>query len=274
MCLIALAIDSHPRYALVIAANRDEFHARPAAGLHWWRTHDSAPWLLAGRDLQGGGAWMGVADNGRVGMLTNVRDPSRHRADAPSRGALVTAWLEDGGAAPRAQPHNPFNLIGGDLVSGRWWWGDDTGAAPIALHSGVHGLSNASLGTPWPKVQALTRALGDAASVHEPEALTAHLFAALADRAPAPDGVLPDTGVGLARERALSSAFIAMPGQGYGTRCSTVLLGERDGAAWRLFVRERSFDANGRATHDRQVDLSGWPGPRAERVAVRVTTIS
>ena len=85
MCLIGLALDAHPRFALVIAANRDEFHARPAAGLDWWRSTDEGPWLLAGRDLSAGGTWMGLSAHGRLAMLTNVRDPARHRASSASR---------------------------------------------------------------------------------------------------------------------------------------------------------------------------------------------
>ena len=82
MCLIGLALDAHPRFPLVVAANRDEFFARPAAPVDWWRTGENAPWLLGGRDLAAGGTWLGLSASGRIGMLTNVRDPARHRPDA------------------------------------------------------------------------------------------------------------------------------------------------------------------------------------------------
>jgi uncharacterized protein with NRDE domain len=277
MCLIGLALDANPLYALIVAANRDEFHDRPAAGLDWWRVHDHAPWLLAGRDLAAGGTWMGLAANGRVAMLTNVRDPARQRVGTPSRGALVTRWLGgDEVAALGDDTHNPFNLIGGDLSRGRWWWQGDAVASPQPLPSGVHGLSNAALNTPWPKVERLKAVLADAArwdGSHDASALTQRLFTHLADRQRADDPELPDTGVGLERERQLSSAFISLPERAYGTRCSTVMLGERGGnGAWHLHVTERSFDRNGRALEERRVSLNGWPA-EAERPAVRVTKL-
>jgi uncharacterized protein with NRDE domain len=264
MCLIGLALDVHPRFSLVIAANRDEYFDRPAAALAWWRMSPQSPWLLAGRDLSAGGTWLGLADNGRIGMLTNVRDFSRQRADAPSRGALVTRWL-DAGEQPVTRGFNPFNLIGGDLVNNRWWWTDDVSAEPQPLQAGVHGLSNASLDTPWPKVLRLKHALGQALDAADANALTVRLLAALDDRTVAPDDGLPSTGVGLERERWLSPSFITAPDGRYGTRCSTVLVGERNGDAWRLSMTERTFDARGRASCDRTALLEHWPhgGARA-----------
>ena len=101
MCLIGLALNAHPRWALVVAANRDEFYDRPTGGLDWWQPEPGRGAILAGRDLNAGGTWLGVSARGRVGMLTNVRDPKRHRLDAPSRGALVTEWLtSDESATP------------------------------------------------------------------------------------------------------------------------------------------------------------------------------
>jgi uncharacterized protein with NRDE domain len=266
LCLIGLALDVHPRFALVVAANRDEYFARPAAGLDWWRADGDGPWLLGGRDLSAGGTWMGLSAHGRLAMLTNVRDPQRHRADAPSRGALVPAWL--GSNLPTetlwpdlvARACNPVNLLAGDLVRGQWWWGDDRAARPRALAPGVHGLSNATLGAPWPKVQRLERAMIDTLSTtDDAQALTACLFAALADRWQPADAELPDTGVGLVRERMLAPAFIGSPDGRYGTRCSTVLVGERVAGQWQLQVAERTFDAAGRATQQRTVRLDGWP---------------
>jgi uncharacterized protein with NRDE domain len=277
LCLIGLALDAHPRFALVIAANRDEYHARPAAGLDWWRSNDDGPWLLAGRDLSAGGTWMGLSAHGRLAMLTNVRDPARHRADAPSRGALVPAWLGSAQSADALWPTladrdcNPFNLVAADLVQGHWWWGDDRAPQPRALGSGVHGLSNASLGTPWPKVRRLEGAIGSAlSSTNDETALAEFLFDALADRRQPVDEELPDTGVGLARERFLSPAFIGSPDGRYGTRCSTVLIGERRGAVWRVRMTERSFDPTGRAVEERTVHLDGWPAAATPPVQVRL----
>lgn len=262
MCLIGLALDVHPRYALVVAANRDEFFRRPAEGLDWWRTHDAAPWLLGGRDLDAGGTWMALSEHGRVAMLTNVRDPARHRPDAASRGALPVQWLHAAASeqaiwpALAAQGCNPFNLIAGDLAAGHWWWADDQAKAPSPLAAGLHAISNASLGTPWPKVNRLRQAMAGAIdAARDADALADRLFSALADRTAARDDELPDTGVGLDRERMLSPAFISTEDGHYGTRCSTVLLGERRGTGWHLRLTERSFDAAGRAHLERHVAL-------------------
>jgi len=256
MCLIALAIDASARWPLVIAANRDEYHDRPTAPLAWWQ--DDQTRVLSGRDLSAGGTWLGVSASGRIGALTNVRDPARFRADAPSRGTLVPAWLASGDdehtlwPALAARGSNPFNLIGGDVTSRRWWWADDRSATPQAIGAGVHGLSNAAFETPWPKVQRLKARLRDALDADDGALLRRQLLDALADPHVAPDDELPDTGIGLERERLLAPAFIHAPATRYGTRCSTLVIGERDGAAWRLTVVERSFDADGGVTRERE----------------------
>ena len=271
MCLIGLALGAHARFPLVIAANRDEFFDRPAAPLDWWRADDTGPWLLGGRDLAAGGTWMGLADNGRIALLTNVRDPRRQRTDAASRGGLVTAWLA-GQALTTGS--NPFNLIGGDLRRSEWTSCSDRQREAQPLSSGIHGLSNAALGTPWPKVRRLTQALeGALDGAADAGALTQRLWAALSDRTIAPDPELPDTGVGLERERWLSPAFITAPQARYGTRCSTVLVGEPLAEGWRLSVTERSFNAHGTPTLERSVRLDGWPAPNA-RPALRETRLS
>lgn len=277
MCLIGLALNAHPRWALVLAANRDEFHDRPTSGLDWWPPEAGGDAILAGRDLSAGGTWLGLSARGRVGMLTNVRDPKRHRVDAPSRGALVTGWLTSKEAVDALWPGwmrrgcNPFNLIGGDLASGRWWWADDRSGAPQALADGIHVLSNAALGVPWPKTRhmhgALTQALDRASDA---QALAAELLGALGDRSAPADDALPDTGIGLERERALAPVFIHASAMRYGTRSSTVMVGEHDGAAWRLTVVERSFDAAGHPAVERSVTLQPWPGSAA---AVQVTRL-
>lgn len=263
MCLIGLAIDAHPRWSLVVAANRDEHHDRPAAGLDWWRSADDAPWLLGGRDLAAGGTWMALSQHGRFGALTNVRDPARHRADAASRGALVTGWLESGALPSPDAGTNPFNLLGGDLLANRWWWTTDRHAQPQPVDRGVHALSNGALDDPWPKVRQLAADLGGAlasADAGHEERLVDTLLARLADRRIADDAQLPDTGVGLERERLLSPAFIHWPERDYGTRCSTVLLGERLApACWRLRMVERTHDRDGRAVQQRSVQLDAWP---------------
>jgi uncharacterized protein with NRDE domain len=281
MCLIAFAIERHPRFPLVIAANRDEYLQRPAAALDWWPVAPTSVPVLAGRDLHAGGTWMGLTPNGRIAMLTNVRNPSRRSPTAASRGAIVPRWLQTE-ADPDAfwrdvlgHGHNPFNLVAGDMATGQWWWADDLASTPQALGPGLYGLSNASIDTPWPKVErlkaALARSLDGAVSA---QALEVQLFAALADRTKVPDGALPDTGVGLERERHLASAFIRTPDHHYGTRCSTLLIVERQAAGARARVVERQFDAAGNGSAQYGVSLVGWPQPTGDRPAVQAETLS
>jgi uncharacterized protein with NRDE domain len=225
MCLIALALDAHPSYRLVIAANRDEFYARPTAPADWWA---DAPDVLAGRDLREGGTWMGVTRGGRVAAVTNYRDPGfAQLADAPSRGALVADFLRgstDAEAyandlARRAARYNGFNLLVGD--EGGFFYVSNRTEGVRRLDPGVYGLSNALLDTPWPKVLRAKRAMADALAAAQGEGWDAGLWEALADRVIAADGALPDTGVGAERERLLSPPFIRT--DVYGTRASTVL---------------------------------------------------
>jgi uncharacterized protein with NRDE domain len=269
MCLVALALGRHPRFPLVLASNRDEFFERPTAPLAWWTPDFSGAALLGGRDLQSGGTWLGLSRAGRLALVTNVREPGRHPASAPSRGALVPHWLGgDGDFAATWRgidpaSHNGFNLIAADLVRNEWHWASNAaalaGAAPRRLGPGVYGISNAALDTPWPKTLALKARVQTAlAAATSTEALTEMLFAALADPSLAPDDALPNTGIALDWERQLSAAFIRMPQARYGTRCSTLVITERqpDG---RLLTQvfERSHD--GPAAADRRERLLDWP---------------
>jgi uncharacterized protein with NRDE domain len=243
MCLAIVAVASHPDWPLIIAANRDEFHARPSRAAEPW---SDAPQIVAGRDLQGGGTWLGVTTQGRVALLTNVREPGRQLPQAPSRGRLVESFLrqeQSAGDFARvierdAMVYNGFNLVVGDS-SGLWYGSNRSGPSARQLGSGVSGLSNAALDTPWPKLTRTRRALADylaAAKSLDPESL----FAILADRSRPADSELPDTGVGLEAERLLGSAFIAHAT--YGTRCSTLVLQRADG---QLTVHERSYGPSG-----------------------------
>ena len=246
MCLAVIALDAHPRYAVVIAANRDEFHARAALPAHWWNDAGAAD-ILAGRDLAQGGTWLGVSPQARWAFVTNVREPSRFDARAPSRGKLVPALLRD----PRppvealeaivatAQSWNGFNLVAGDATTAAF--GSNRNPDVIPLGRGIHGVSNAGLDTPWPK---LVRAkAGLAGWIASGDDDLDGLWPVLADRTPAALHELPDTGLALSREHLLSSPFIVS--EGYGTRCSTLIALDRDATAH--FV-ERSFDATGAAT--------------------------
>lgn len=239
MCLILFAHDIHPDYRLILAANRDEFYARPAAAAAFW---DEAPDLLAGRDLAGGGTWLGVTRCGRWAAVANVRDPSDQRQGTPSRGRLVADFLRGGQAplaflaeaAARGDAYRGFNLLTGDADT--LGYGSNRPGEARSLPPGLYGLSNAVLDTPWPKVVRGKAALSGLLTRPGPPD-PQDLFALLADTTRPPDALLPDTGVGLERERLLSPAFIASPS--YGTRASTVVLIGRGGKA--TFV-ERSFD--------------------------------
>ena len=243
MCLAVIALDVHPRFSVVVAANRDEFHARPAERAHWW-SHGSGIALLAGRDLRQGGPWLGVTRHARWAFVTNVREPGGHDPHAQSRGALVPGVLRDshdvlnavGRAIARRDAYNGFNLVAGEGT--RAAFGSNRAAGIQALPAGIHGVSNAGLDTPWPK---LARAKsGLAAWVAGNTDNADALFEVLADRALARDDELPDTGLARERERLLSSPFIVSAD--YGTRCSTVLTVSRDGS---VGFNQRSFDAAG-----------------------------
>ena len=262
MCLVAVSIAQHPRFVWLLASNRDEFFDRPSTALAWWRPAGSGPQqaLLSGRDLVAGGTWLGLDARGRLALVTNVREPGRHDPAAASRGALVLQALQHGrhdAAWLRAvvqEPRNGYNLLVADLRGSTAAWTSNRTAAGRTLHGGLHGLSNALLDTPWPKVQLLKQRLAralDGATQAAP--LIDAALAALADRTPADDAVLPRTGLALERERQLSPAFIriapADDGAGgaasYGTRCSTVVLVEQTAQGRQVQVVERRHDAAG-----------------------------
>lgn len=269
MCLIALAIGQHPRFPLVVAANRDEFFARPAAALDWWTPPHAQAAILAGRDLDAGGTWMGLTRSGRIAMLTNVREPARRDAAAPSRGDIVPAWLTGTASMDRFwasqdwSRYNGFNLIAADVANGEWFCASNRGARMQRLEPGLYGLSNAWLDTPWPKVRDLKQLVQQALSASQTsEALAHRLLDALADRRPAPEHELPRTGIEPGWEQALSAAFIHSAERGYGTRCSTLVVTEKpDDGPPVTHVFERSFTALGQPQSLRRMALAGWPSP-------------
>jgi uncharacterized protein with NRDE domain len=259
MCLILLAWRVHPDFPCVLAANRDEFHDRASAAADWW---PGPPGILAGRDLKAGGTWLGVTRRGNFAALTNFRDGGARRADAPSRGVLVSELLASGRTVSETlsylravgPDYNPFNLIFSD--GERLGIYESMRGVGRELGPGVFGLSNHLLDTPWPKVQngksALTEALADARD----ETAILHL---LRDDRPARDDDLPQTGVGLEWERLLSSAFIRA--EDYGTRCSTLLRIDHRGAA---VFGEWSWDVAGEASGARRFEFD-VRGSRDER---------
>src|ERR1700754_2133485 len=241
MCLIAFAWNVHPRWRLLLVGNRDEFHERPSAPLARW----DKPGIVAGRDLQAGGTWLGVADGGRVSAVTNVRDP-RDVHGGLSRGLLPVESLTDGSAHEhaealrrRAADYRPFNLLTFDGQSA-YYIGNRPKARVAKIDPGVHGLSNADFNAPWPKTKAACEKLslwiyGDNEGDFE------SLFEILAHEGTWPDNVLPDTGVGIDLERQLSATFIR--GERYGTRASTIVAVDHEGAT---IVVERRFGPNGK----------------------------
>lgn len=234
MCLIVFAWRPGTARPLIVAANRDEFHARPTQALAAWA---DAPGVYAGRDLEAGGTWLGVGPQGRFAALTNIRDP-RQALGPRSRGELVAAFLQGelgveaylDLVASRSGQYSGFNLLVGD--AGQLGYLHAREATPRLLEPGVYGLSNAGLDTPWPKLVKARSGLLKLLESAEPE----QLLRLLADGEPAADSELPETGVGLATERLLSSVFIAS--QNYGTRASTVLIVDDQG---RRRMVERSF---------------------------------
>ena len=238
MCLIFLALKHHPKYKLIVAANRDEFYDRKTARAAFWEDH---PDILGGRDLEAFGTWLGITRNGRIAMVTNFRDLRNIKPNAPSRGKLVMDFLTGSGTGEaylakveaNAKRYNGFSLIAGTVDSLCYYSNYKDGL--ITLNSGLFGLSNHLLETPWPKVEKGKRSIQEL--LKSPAIYPRDLFAVLEDTTIPADEHLPDTGVGLERERALSPAFIRSPG--YGTRCSTVILVDYFNAV--TFV-ERSFD--------------------------------
>jgi uncharacterized protein with NRDE domain len=280
MCLTALAIDESRRFPLVVVANRDEFFSRPAARLGWWSAEPDAPAILGGRDLDGGGTWMGLTAQGRLALLTNMRDPRRHDPEAPSRGRIVPEWLAARENVDRfwmrtaLSGYNGFNLIAADFAAGECFWASNNGAHPQRLERGIYGLSNAGLDTPWPKVVALKARLGVAIAASDSvDRLATRLFEALADRDVPSDDSLPDTGIGVARERELAPAFIRTSDLRYGTRCSTLVVTERVNRHNVTHVFERTFSPHGGVALLRRATLNHWP-PRYNATTVQASAVS
>ena len=234
MCLIVFAWRPGHALPLIVAANRDEFYARPTQALAAW---EDAPGVHAGRDLEAGGTWLGVGPQGRFAALTNIRDPGQPLGPR-SRGELVAGFLQGelgvesylDHVASRSALYSGFNLLVGDGRQLGYLHGRE--ATPRLLQAGVYGLSNAGLDTPWPKLVKAREGLEGLLGGADPQ----RLLALLADAEPAADSELPETGVGLVTEKLLSSVFIAS--QNYGTRASTVLIVDDQGKR-RLI--ERSF---------------------------------
>ncbi|WP_210364759.1 NRDE family protein [Bacillus sp. REN3] len=253
MCLILFAYKSHPKYSLIIAANRDEFYHRPTAPAGFWKDE---PTILAGRDLEKLGTWMGVTSTGRFAALTNFRDPSEVTEGKRSRGELVAdflrgkddprTYLEE--AAKKRELYPGYNLLAGDQ-SQLYYYSNKNGAVH-EVQPGIHGVSNHLLDTDWPKVKLGKAGLADTIEKNE-SSLAENLFDHLANADPAEDHFLPSTGVSLEWERLLSPMFIRS--EGYGTRSSTVILMNDE----EIFFKERVFNGAGHSDREFEIKIKG-----------------
>ncbi|MDH3532304.1 MAG: NRDE family protein [Gammaproteobacteria bacterium] len=249
MCLVVLAFDVDPEHALIVAANRDEYHERPTLDAGWW---PDAPDILGGRDLQAGGSWLALHRGGRIGLVTNYRDAARAAPGLRSRGHLVTEFLECD-VPPfeylrqiDAAAYAGFNLLVSDGSSLGYL--SNRGADARELPAGIYGLSNATLDTPWEKVKRSKTRLAeliDANASNDTE-----LLRLLDDRQKGPASEVESDRLPFAAAHAITAPFIVLPD--YGTRCSTVVRADRSG---RWTFLERRFDAAGRPTGESRFSI-------------------
>ncbi len=226
MCLITLAYNAHPKYKFILAANRDEFYARPTSSVDWWEDHSD---IIGGRDLQALGTWMAMNKNGRFAAVTNYRDIKNINPEAQSRGDLpVNFLLSD--MSPEAysadvqragKNYNGFNLLAMDdaLVHV-----SNYEKSINNLEPGIFGVSNALLDTPWPKVIKAKRAFSE---IIQTDFSLENLIEMMQDDSTAPDEQLPETGLDYEREKAVSAMCIRTPD--YGTCCSTAITIDHNG---------------------------------------------
>ncbi len=252
MCLIFLSFNQHPDYPLIIAANRDEFYDRPATPIGLWPDYKN---VLAGKDLTGGGTWLGVTKSGYFAMLTNYRDMSSIKANAPTRGKLVLDYLAGEFDAATylkaldasANLYNGYNIILGTLDDP--WYYSNQNHELFRLGTGLYGLSNALLDTKWPKVasgkERFKQIIAETALDFEA------IFSLMFDKTLAPDDQLPETGIGFEKEKLLSSRFIEMPG--YGTRNTTVLVKDKHN---NVQVVERTYTSADASTSEVKFDFA------------------
>ncbi|MHB1418601.1 MAG: NRDE family protein [Bacillota bacterium] len=242
MCLIIFAYNCHPEYSLIVAGNRDEFYDRPTEKASFW---PEEPYILAGKDLEQSGTWMGITQHGRFAAITNYRDPASVRDNVLSRGLIISGYLSTKEEPPKylevldksRNNYNGFNVL--LMEKGDMWYYSNHGGVAEKVKPGIHGLSNHLLDTPWPKVDKGKKAMQKIIQ-NGSEDMATKLLDFLSDRQPAKDEELPDTGVPYDWEKLLSSPFICSPT--YGTRSSTVLLVGRYGS---IKFYERSYGSDG-----------------------------
>ncbi|MDN3652020.1 NRDE family protein [Thalassotalea ponticola] len=254
MCILFIAIQQHPDYPLIVAANRDEFHRRPSQQAHVWLSDES---IIAGKDLQQGGTWLGVNQRGQFAALTNIRDTSAHRDEALSRGNLVvnalTNRLNRASLNANYMNYNPFNLVFSEQDT--LWYFHSQSAQFSRLEPGFHAICNGKMDDVWPKMahgeqalEALINAAKQRAMVPDSE----QLFTLLTNKQQAPEHLLPNTGVGLQLEKMLSSIFITS--DDYGTRSSCVLLRDKYS---KVRFYERTYNRQGAVVGEQQFVTHG-----------------
>lgn len=247
MCILFIALGQHPRYPLIVAANRDEEFSRPSQTARYW---EDEPDIYGGRDLRAGGTWLAVSKAGRLAAITNLRAPDLYRDDAKSRGGLIPDYLlEPNTELFRArlqrnrQQYNPFNLMFGDI--NRLTVFDSVNGHFTALDKGFHSVSNGPVDDYWPKMSRGVSLLEAHIAQRPDKALdTERLFADMCDSTQADETVLPHTGIGLEAEKHLSSIFI--PGDDYGTRTTSLLTFDGN----EMVFHERDYDAGAQLRHN------------------------
>ena len=250
MCLVVFAWKSHPDYKLILAANRDEFHARPSQAAHWW---PDQPHILAGRDLQAGGTWLAAARSGRFATVTNYREQQKTRGGLRSRGEIATNFV-----SADVDPLSFVASIAGENYAGvsvlaadreNICFTSNRGDEPVSLAPGIYGLSNASLDTPWSKLVRTKKAL--TALIEADKVNSTELLRLLADRTPAPSSEVASGDLPFKLERALTAPFIVA--DTYGTRCSTTLMFANDCL---VDFCERRFTPDGTTSGDSNFSFS------------------
>lgn len=231
MCLIVFAYQQHPKYPLILLANRDEFFNRPTKSVHYW---EDAPDIYAGRDMVGGGTWLGITRTGRFAAVTNYREAGAERGTF-SRGSLVSDFLKNNlsvadyleSLKTNATRFSGFNLLVGTFSNEKTEFGyfSNREREIKILGEGIYGLSNHLLDSPWHKVKKAKADLSEILANNQ-EIQTEQFFSLLQSKTPAPEQDLPDTGIGLELEKILSPIFIETPV--YGTRCSSVVVFEKN----------------------------------------------
>ena len=251
MCILFIAVDRHPEYPLIICANRDEFYNRPTRSARFWQ---KAPSLLAGKDLQAGGSWLGVNHQGNFAAVTNLRTGKGSRSDASSRGELIVNSLQpasevnDEWLISHCDNYNPFNLVYGTVNSLRCFHSISRKSTPLT--PGFHAISNGAMDDIWPKMSQGKRAL-EKLIVTEPSFSHEQLFSILKDETKADMHLLPDTGISKEWEALLSSIFIVS--DKYGTRSSTIITVDNQGS---VNFNEREYDTKGQEIKTQQFTFS------------------